>query len=150
MVYMLPDFFPKSKDGWLALFDRLTVPLIVMLAALLSFGIGRLSALEEGRGQVIIHPPSQAASASFAAARNSSAIAVPDPWLSEEEAPSRNPHASGNPDGPRIFVASKNGTKYYPVDCGGAKRIGDKNKIWFPTEEAARLAGYSRAANCKF
>lgn len=48
----------------------------------------------------------------------------------------------------RRFVASKNGTKYYPLDCAGANRISDANKIWFASAEAARTAGYAPAANC--
>lgn len=47
------------------------------------------------------------------------------------------------------FVASKNGTKYYPSDCAGANRISDENKVWFASAAAAAEAGYAPAANCK-
>jgi hypothetical protein len=46
-------------------------------------------------------------------------------------------------------VASKNGTKYHYPWCAGAKQIAEKNKISFPSIEAARAAGYTPAANCK-
>ncbi len=47
------------------------------------------------------------------------------------------------------FVASKNGTKYYPIDCAGAQRIKPENALWFDTESAAREAGYERTVTCK-
>lgn len=46
------------------------------------------------------------------------------------------------------YVASKNGSKYYPVDCSGAKRIKDANKVWFETPAAAEGAGYALAQGC--
>ncbi len=46
------------------------------------------------------------------------------------------------------YVASRSGTKYHLPWCSGAKRIKEKNKIWFETEEAARAAGLTPAANC--
>jgi hypothetical protein len=46
-------------------------------------------------------------------------------------------------------VASKNGTKYYLPECSGADRISPANKVSFASPEAARLAGYTPAANCK-
>lgn len=47
------------------------------------------------------------------------------------------------------FVASKNGTKYYPLGCAGADRISENNKVWFASAMAAIDAGYAPAANCK-
>jgi len=46
------------------------------------------------------------------------------------------------------FVASKNGTKYYPQDCSGADRISPANKVWFASASAAADAGYAPAAHC--
>ncbi|MEZ4104615.1 MAG: hypothetical protein R3B60_05020 [Candidatus Paceibacterota bacterium] len=45
-------------------------------------------------------------------------------------------------------VASKNGTRYYLSTCSGAKRIKPENLITFPTVEAAKAAGYTKAMNC--
>lgn len=44
------------------------------------------------------------------------------------------------------YVASKNGTKYYPKGC--ANRIKEENKIYFTTPENAEKAGFSLAKNC--
>lgn len=47
------------------------------------------------------------------------------------------------------FVASRTGSVYYYPWCGGARSIAEKSKVWFPSEEAARRAGYRAAKNCK-
>lgn len=52
------------------------------------------------------------------------------------------------PEGPKVYVASKNGTKYYLPTCGSAKRIKEENKVWFSTKGEAEAAGYGPAANC--
>ncbi len=46
------------------------------------------------------------------------------------------------------FVASKNGTKYYPTSCSGAKRIKDANKVFYQTAAEAQADGYSLASGC--
>lgn len=50
--------------------------------------------------------------------------------------------------GPQVYMASKNGTKYYLPTCGTAKRIKEENRIWFATKEEAEAAGFGPAANC--
>ncbi len=47
------------------------------------------------------------------------------------------------------FVASVNGTKYYPIGCSGAGRINEENKIYFDSAEAARAAGYEISVLCE-
>lgn len=49
----------------------------------------------------------------------------------------------------QVYMASKNGTKYYLPTCGSAKRIKEENRVWFATKAEAEAAGYSAAANCK-
>ncbi len=46
------------------------------------------------------------------------------------------------------FIASKNGTKYYPVACASAKRIKDANKVFFTTAKDAEKEGYTLASGC--
>jgi hypothetical protein len=145
---MILQNFPKSKEGWLLWFDRAVVPAIVAFVAIAAFGLGRLSALATG-GNLTIHPPAQAAAAAYAAVRDFADIAKPAPTLSAEDAPAKNPYADGNQNGAHNFSASKTGTKYYPAGCTGANRIKENSKIWFASEEEAKLAGYSRATSCK-
>src|SRR3989344_6614715 len=33
------------------------------------------------------------------------------------------------------YMASKSGEKYYPLECPGASRITEENRIWFATKE---------------
>lgn len=47
------------------------------------------------------------------------------------------------------FVASRNGTKYYPLGCGSVSRINEENKVFFQSEEEAQNAGYTRTTSCK-
>jgi hypothetical protein len=47
------------------------------------------------------------------------------------------------------YVAARGGTVYYLPTCSGAKRISDKNKIWFDTKAEAEKFGYKPAQNCK-
>lgn len=47
------------------------------------------------------------------------------------------------------FIASKTGTKYYPLDCGTANRIKEENKIFFATEQEAQEKGFERTETCK-
>lgn len=45
-------------------------------------------------------------------------------------------------------VASKNGTKYYFVDCSGVNRIKEENKIYFKSVDEAVEDGYEKASSC--
>ncbi len=49
----------------------------------------------------------------------------------------------------KLFVASKNGTKYYYPWCSGVSRIKEENKVWFSSSDEAKKAGLEPAANCK-
>jgi len=49
----------------------------------------------------------------------------------------------------RMYVASKNGKLYYSLNCSGAKRISEKNKVWFADEIEAEKSGYELSSSCK-
>ncbi len=42
--------------------------------------------------------------------------------------------------------SSKRGTKYYFSDCAELKALKQENLVWFPSEDAAKKAGYSPSA----
>ena len=46
------------------------------------------------------------------------------------------------------FVASKNGSLVYPIDCSAANRLSESNKIFFGTVAEAELEGYRFADGC--
>ena len=92
--------------------------LLIALVAIVAFGLGRLSVLYGGEGELkIIYPEGQ----------ESAAAAV----LSE----------GGE------YVASRSGKAYYYPWCGVAQRIKPENLLRFGTVEAAQKAGY-RPGNC--
>ena len=100
---------------------------LLVLIAIISFGLGRLSGLETVNREVsITFPESGTYVGTFATA---TAPAVYK--------------KSGT------YLASKNGTKYYLPSCASSKRISAANRIWFDTKEEAQVAGYSPASNCK-
>ena len=45
------------------------------------------------------------------------------------------------------YMASKNGTRYYPEGC--PNRIKEENKVFFNTEAEAQAAGYTLATACQ-
>lgn len=113
--------------------------LVLVLASTLAFGLGILVGKDlqkaDGKdGFWIEELPEEAVQKAGPAA---AIEAVQEP---EAEAPSE-PAA-------RVYMASKNGTKYYLPSCGSAKRIKEENRIWFATKEEAEAAGYGPAANC--
>lgn len=46
------------------------------------------------------------------------------------------------------FVASKNGTKFYPAGCKAAERIKPENRIFFATAVEAQKAGFEATSQC--
>lgn len=118
---------PREKD--------LFIGLLVLLVAILSFSLGRLSKLEESKVPVSIEQ-----------VNNLSAVSA-SPFVNNKAGASLDPaQASSGQTLP--YVASKNSTKYHRVDCAGAKSIKEANKIWFQTVEEARQAGLTPAGNC--
>lgn len=99
-----------------------SIQIVIVLVALSSFALGRVST-QETREVVTITPmPVQAAaSASGAVVKQQSGL----------------------------LVASVNGSKYHFPWCSGAQQIKDSNKLWFNSSEEAKASGYTAAANCK-
>lgn len=48
------------------------------------------------------------------------------------------------------FVASKNGTRYFPVTCGSSKTIKPENAIYFQTVAEAEASGKTQSPQCKY
>lgn len=122
---------------------------IMLLTNLISFGLGRISSLDDvsssvhitGRGESL--KPSIEKSTDISETRDkgvANQTANVSTLLLEPAIPNI---ISGS------VVASKNGTKYHYPWCSGAKKIGEQNKITFPSIEKARGAGYLPASNCK-
>lgn len=48
----------------------------------------------------------------------------------------------------RAYIASKNGGKYYDLNCSAATKIVTENRIWFSSEQEAESSGYTKSKKC--
>lgn len=109
---------------------------ILALTALLAFGLGRLSKIDENKPDLVVESSSQ------------TLVEKSDPVVVSD-----TPSDSGKVKGVSLvgegkYVASKSGTKFHYPWCPGASQIKDSNQIWFDTKDAATAAGYGPAGNC--
>lgn len=109
--------------------NDLILVFVIICVALIGFGLGRLSAISERKTPITIENTQSNVSAAATTTYDVVAYDV----VAEE----------------KLYVASKNGTKYHYPWCSGAQNIKEENKIWFSAKEEAEKAGYSPAANCK-
>ena len=112
------------------------IALSVVLVGTLSFGLGKMSKIEETRTPIKI-----------------SGINLANVITTQENIANKSISTSGTsaqkPISSDLVVASKNSNKYHYLWCNGAKSISDKNKITFISNIEAEKAGYTLAANCK-
>lgn len=120
----------KISDGVKALVkeDLYFYTGLIILVAVLSFGLGRLSMQQteyaNKQPQVVL---------------TAQPAAVVAPTLETKTSAEMGQ-----------LVASKKGTKYHLLTCPGAKQISEENKIYFNSEAEAAALGYAPAANCDF
>lgn len=104
--------------------SRYFLAVVLILVAVSSFSLGRISKIHDAREPVRLISSAGVGEVKGVATSN----------ISLDSA---------------SVVASKNGTKYHLATCPGAKQISEKNKISFASIEEARASGYTPAANCK-
>ncbi len=126
----IQDFADKIKGRG----GRLTLPLAILGVAGISFWLGYATKAEIAEASPVqIQCPFEAYMQNTASVQTSPTA---------KEGTLTTPVPSGS------YVASKNGTKYYPPGCAGAKRILDTNRVYFTSTIAAEKAGYTLAATC--
>lgn len=121
---------------------------LVIVVGFGSFGLGRLSKLQEVRVPIRIE-------------QASAAVLTSPPILGGDRGVVESPFTRGVAISPQSspvkgeevnmggqLVASKSGSKYHFPWCSGAQRIAEANKLWFNSVEEARKAGYTPASNC--
>ncbi len=101
--------------------------LVILLVSFASFGLGRLSNTNTSNLPITIQGASTFNALDRQAQKGSNGTEI----------------QKGS------YVASKNSNKYHLPWCSGAKRISEKNKIWFANKTEAEAAGYTPAGNCK-
>ena len=122
---MVADSFKKVKEWCKENHKDLFIAGIIFCTGLSSFGLGRLS--------VDLKP--------------NSPLVVTDSAANPPMDQHTVPNASIRTD--KRVAASRNGTAYYFPWCAGLLRIKEENKVWFPTKEAAEIAGLTLAGNCR-
>lgn len=91
---------------------------IIILSATASFGLGRLSIVEQYRD------------------KNEARIIVPEL------------RALTMDDSKYAFVASKSGSVYYPKSCKSVNRIKPENRVFFESKTEAEGSGLTPAKSC--
>lgn len=133
-----------DKDGRMVKFPllrKLFVPLVIVLVAGLSFGIGRLTVVGK-REAVRIEYDKSLMSDDQTPISNQ----VPNPNVLKTQ--TANVIQAVTPASQQV-IASKNGSRYHYLHCSGAKQIKEENRITFASPAEAESAGYTLAANCK-
>ncbi|MEK9166305.1 MAG: Ada metal-binding domain-containing protein [Patescibacteria group bacterium] len=134
---MLKNLASNVKNWFLPRENELFLAAVIILLALASFGLGRLSALKSEKFPIqFIEPQNQEAAVA-------SVLGNLTP-KSEAAGEAGKGHL-----GEKLYVASKNSSVYHFPWCSGAQRIKETNKIYFSSREEAEKAGYRPAANCE-
>lgn len=126
----------EKLKSWL-LNDQIFYGFIVILVAIISFILGRLSVENS-------HSATKPAVQMIEPINLTATV----PQMNSVEISPKDSTISTKTDTNDQFVASKNGKRYYTKDCAGAKRIKPENLISFKSREQAESAGYTKAANC--
>jgi len=119
---MLSNFknFVKERES------DITLTIGIVLVALISFGIGRLTAPQINNEPIVIEGPT--------ASIEQSVSEISQPTNKETTEQGR-------------FVGSVNSNKYHWPDCSFGKRIAEQNQVWFSSEAEAQTAGYARCGS---
>lgn len=115
--------------------------LLIIVVGFGSFGLGRLSKLQESKKPIRIEQTLIAGVGNKDSRPVSQKISSPN---QEQNATEEKPLAMGGQ-----IVASKTGSKYFFPWCAGSARISAANRISFNSVEEAKKAGYAPASNCK-
>jgi hypothetical protein len=123
----IPETFSFDKEGEVVRFpsiQRYFLTILIILVALVSFGVGRLTG-EKG-GEVSINY---------------------DPSLLEAPTQAASVIGSTGVVSAGQVTASSQGTRYYLSHCKNT--ISEKNRVTFANAALAESAGYTLAATCK-
>jgi hypothetical protein len=119
----LADKIKQVKNKIKPVENEIFIVLIIIFSSFIIFGLVKLYEIRKEKTPITIENISQNNSGENASAGEGSAE--------------------------KLFVASKNGAKYYFPWCSGVSKIKEENKVWFTTKEQAQKAGLTPAANCK-
>lgn len=129
--------FIESEKG-----KNLFIIFIVILVGLGSFSLGRISKNEENKEIKLLYQdlndnsPITTSNSLNSSQNTSNSLNTVKDQLNTENTLKKG------------FVASKIGSKYYPVGCSAGEKLKESNKIYFSTEREAIEAGYTKSSSC--
>jgi hypothetical protein len=143
----LTDIVPFDKEGgagetsgWRGRLKPLFLTLVIILTAILSFGLGRLSAPKDSTPMTVRFDENLGQARAQSTLRQAEDLRQPSRQTANVI---QSTQTSGE------VVASKNGSKYHYSHCPGAKQIKEENRLFFPSAAAAEASGYTLAGNCE-
>jgi hypothetical protein len=139
----MPDWLKKIKHN---ITPEIYIAGMIILVGFSSFGLGRLSALENMTLPISFSEHAQVSEQVAGSGYIPPSIGNAGQLLGSNGNQKMEP-STFKPGGQ--LVGSKNGSKYHFPWCAGAQRIKEENKRWFNSPDEARSAGYSPASNCK-
>ena len=146
-MFNLTNKIKQVKSKIKPIENELFIALVIILVALISFGLGRLSKIRENKTPITIENAGESTPQEPAIGDKSVGSGSSTGISGAPSAPTDKLFVASHED--KLFVASKSGTKYHYPWCPGALNIKEENKIWFSTNEEAEKAGYTPASNCK-
>jgi hypothetical protein len=140
MMVSISEFLQKIKNFFTETDGRekILTTAVILLVGTASFGLGRLSVLENRKEPVKIENLPMEANVTATIAENKT---------ENSEGEKSESEVVLNEGG--MVVGSKSGSKYHFPWCPGAKRILEENKVYFSSTAEAKAKGYTPAANCK-
>jgi hypothetical protein len=123
----------------------------IILIALISFGLGRLTAPQVNKEPVVIEKQGTgnlelgtgSVLNSAGQSLNQGAVEQGSTSTDSTTNQSASQQAANSNNSQGIIVASKNSNKYHWPWCAAAKNIKPENQIWFKSEAEAKAAGYT-------
>lgn len=126
----ITDIFNKIKSKIEIDISTILLFLIIIGVGISSFGLGRLSVVNsfENKNKNIVVDSNN------------------DIYLTEKDIENNLSFETAKE---RMFVASKSGKLYYSLNCSGANKIKEENKMYFKSKEDAEKFGYVYSSSCK-
>lgn len=115
----------NTKEG-----TDLTLGLLLILAMIVSFMLGRMS--NRAQNAIIVE-----------------GVNIKEAQINPIDYTIENASQIAKDEGTGSIVASTRGSKYYYIWCSGAKSLSATNKIYFQSESDAESAGYSLSSTCE-
>jgi len=134
-VEKIKGFRPFQAHHLRTLPDDLFLGLIIVLVALGSFGLGRLSKIEGSKTPIQFENLPE---------NSTKAFENKDIPATREVLPTNTLNATNSQ-----IVGSKTGKKYYYPWCTGVQKISPSSLIHFSSKSEAESRGYTPSATCK-